>query len=242
MLDLTTDDTDGNGFKTRNQPQRELKEEGKRKKEKNIVIVIVIENGPRISRMGTDGEIAAKDRKRRKRTPLQTRCHQKEGARLRAKLSFTVKLVTGPGEPGSGEPVNRSIFRVGSSTERRRQRGHFVVTPCWTAWTGVKHREMIPNPDSPTVKFAGEPSTGNLYTRFDEGRGGLAPKSTLLSSVVGLPACKWIRLRRNRISPRRDGKKFAGGPCGVKSSGDHSRPGRVLNGGLTEYDFGIPLA
>ena len=132
-----------------------------------------------------------------KGTPLQTCCHQKEGARLRAKLSTTVKLATGPGKPGPGEPVNRSIFRVGSFTERRRPRGHFVITPCWTAWTGVKHREMAPNLDSPTVKFAGEPSTGNLYTRFDEGRGGLAfrlaPSSTLL---VNLSEFKFLALAR----------------------------------------------
>lgn len=39
-----------------------------------------------------------------------------------------------------------------------------------------------------------------------------------------------------------DGKKFAGGPCGVKSSGDHSSRGRIQNGGLTGHDFGNPLA
>ena len=44
--------------------------------------------------------------------------------------------------------------------------------------------EMDSKLESPALKFAGEPSTGNLYTRFDEGRGGLAfglaPSSTLL--------------------------------------------------------------
>ncbi|MFT5192962.1 MAG: hypothetical protein ACI9DF_004444, partial [Verrucomicrobiales bacterium] len=39
--------------------------------------------------------------------------------------------------------------------------------------------------DSRAMNVAGEPSTGNLYTRFDEGRGGqaygLVPSSTLLS-------------------------------------------------------------
>ena len=42
------------------------------------------------------------------------------------------------------------------------------------------------------MKFAGEPSTGNLYTRFDEGRGGLAfrlaPSSTLLAKHP-FPSC-----------------------------------------------------
>ncbi|MFT5406381.1 MAG: hypothetical protein ACI9DF_005241, partial [Verrucomicrobiales bacterium] len=37
--------------------------------------------------------------------------------------------------------------------------------------------------DSRAMNVAGEPSTGNLYTRFDEGRGGqaygLVPSSTL---------------------------------------------------------------
>ena len=51
-------------------------------------------------------------------------------------------------------------------------------------WSTYYLCEMSPNLDSPTVKLAGEPSTGNLYTRFDEGRGGLvyrrAPSSTLL--------------------------------------------------------------
>ena len=45
------------------------------------------------------------------------------------------------------------------------------------------HSEMNSKLESPALKFAGEPSTGNLYTRFDEGRGGLAfglaPSSTL---------------------------------------------------------------
>ena len=43
--------------------------------------------------------------------------------------------------------------------------------------------EMDSKLERPALKFAGEPSTGNLYTRFDEGRGGLAfglaPSSTL---------------------------------------------------------------
>ena len=38
------------------------------------------------------------------------------------------------------------------------------------------------------MNVAGEPSTGNLYTRFDEGRGGqaygLAPSSTLPSGFI----------------------------------------------------------
>ena len=98
---------------------------------------------------------------------------KKEGARLRVKLSPT---------------ENRSIHCDGSSTARRRRRGGFVFPPCLTAWTGVNYRETTPNLDSQTVKFAGEPSTGNLCTRFDEGRGGLvegpAPSSTLMTDLM----------------------------------------------------------
>jgi hypothetical protein len=43
------------------------------------------------------------------------------------------------------------------------------------------------------MNVAGEPSTGNLYTRFDEGRGGqaygLAPSSTLLKIID-----KWAKI------------------------------------------------
>ena len=38
----------------------------------------------------------------------------------------------------------------------------------------VYHNEMNSKLESPALKFAGEPSTGNLSIRFDEGRGGLA--------------------------------------------------------------------
>ena len=99
----------------------------------------------------------------------------REGVRLRANLSSTVKLTTGPGpKPVAGRSANYSILCDGSSTERRRTRGNFAFTPYLTAWKGVKSQRNDPDLDSLTVKFAGEPSTGNLYTRFDEGRGGLA--------------------------------------------------------------------
>ena len=64
------------------------------------------------------------------------------------------------------------------------------------------------------VKLVGEPSTGNLYTRFDEGRGGqpnwAAPSSTLL--IVSILS---IRKKSKLISclhdyPRLEGRQF---PC-----------------------------
>ena len=51
---------------------------------------------------------------------------------------------------------------------------------------GVKSQRNDPDLDSPTVKFAGEPSTENLYTRFDEGRGGLAEWAGPLVYSIGL--------------------------------------------------------
>ena len=87
---------------------------------------------------------------------------RKEGGRLRANSPLRKKLTPRPEmKLMAGKSVNPSSFCDGSSTVRRR------ITF-----------------DSQTVKSAGEPSTGNLYTRFDEGRGGLAhwlaPSSTLL--------------------------------------------------------------
>ena len=72
------------------------------------------------------------------------------------------------------------------------------------------------------MKFAGEPSTGNLYTRFDEGRGGLAfrlaPSSTLLvsstTSFCNPPGSPSAHLRReleaqaDYRSLRRDGPPY----------------------------------
>lgn len=52
-------------------------------------------------------------------------------------------------------------------------------------WSTSFPYEMISDLDSLTVKFAGEPSTGNLYTRFDEGRGGLAEWAGPLVYSIG---------------------------------------------------------
>ena len=91
---------------------------------------------------------------------------RRKEARLRATSPLRKKLTPGSGSnPWPGSQWTPSLLCDGSSTVRRR-----------TTF------------DSQTVKFAGEPSTGNLYTRFDEGRGGLAhwlaPSSTLSLFVV----------------------------------------------------------
>ncbi len=95
---------------------------------------------------------------------------RKEGGRLRANSPLRKKLTPRPEmKLMAGKSVNPSSFYDGSSTVRRR------ITF-----------------DSQTVKVAREPSTGNLYTRFDEGRGGLAhwlaPSSTLLVNLSPRPA------------------------------------------------------
>ena len=120
---------------------------------------------------------------------------------MRVKLSSTVKLNPVPGlKPVAGESANYSFLCDGSSTERRRTRGNFAFPPYLTAWKGVKSQRNEPDFDSLTVKFAGESSTGNLYTRFDEGRGGLAfrlaPSSTLLVNFQILILLNPLRILR----------------------------------------------
>ncbi len=108
---------------------------------------------------------------------------RKEGGRLRANSPLRKKLTPRPEmKLMAGKSVNPSSFCDGSSTVRRR------ITF-----------------DSQTVKFAGEPSTGNLYTRFDEGRGGLAPSSTLLPFsipfLILLPLPAVLEASRNHTPP-----------------------------------------
>ena len=54
--------------------------------------------------------------------------------------------------------------------------------------------------DSRAMKVVGEPSTGNLYTRFDEGRGGQARKGLSPRLLYSKRACP--ALQTDQLFPR----------------------------------------
>ena len=106
---------------------------------------------------------------------------------MRAKLSTTeeaeYRLWAKTYGRGASRRLNLLRWKLYRKAKNERE---FRFYPVFDRVDGVYYREMTSNLDSQTVKFAGEPSTGNLYTRFDEGRGGLAfrlaPSSTLLQA------------------------------------------------------------
>ena len=56
--------------------------------------------------------------------------------------------------------------------------------------------------ESQTMKFAGEPSAGNLHTRFDEGRGELPTGDSLVYSTVNSLCFPIFLTRMVREYPR----------------------------------------